>query len=81
MAMRKGWKYSEEKILLENYNIKTIKELEDLLPDRNPDSINAKIKRMKSSGKIIEGKTNETKQRSYEQRGGGFFTVDQAQEG
>jgi len=68
MSRRKGWKYSEEKILLKNYNIKTIKELEKLLPGRNPDSINAKIKRMKSSGKIIEGKTDKTKQRSYKQR-------------
>lgn len=82
MIARKGWKYSEEKILLDNYNIKTIKELEDLLPGRNADSINAKIKRMKASGKIAEGKTDETKQRSYQQRerGNSFFTVDQAQE-
>ena len=69
MAARKNWKYSEEKILLENYNIKTIKELELLLPGRNSDSINAKIKRMKSSGRIVEGKTEETKKRSYKQRG------------
>lgn len=80
MAGRKGWKYSEEKILLKNYNTKTIKELEELLPGRNADSINAKIKRMKSSGKIIEGKTDETKKRAYKQRGGSFLTVDQAQE-
>lgn len=78
MARRKGWRYSEEKILLDNYNIKTIKELEFLLPSRNADSINSKIKRMKAVGKIIEGKTDETKQRSYKQRKNNFFTVDQA---
>lgn len=68
MSNREPWKPKEEKILLNNYNTKTIKELLALLPKRNADSINAKIKRMKASGKIIEGKTNETKQRSYQQR-------------
>lgn len=68
MSNREPWKPREEKILLNNYNTKTIKELLALLPKRNADSINAKIKRMKASGKIIEGKTNETKQRSYQQR-------------
>jgi hypothetical protein len=68
VSNREPWKPKEEKILLNNYNTKTIKELLALLPKRNADSINAKIKRMKASGKIIEGKTNETKQRSYQQR-------------
>jgi hypothetical protein len=68
VSNREPWKPREEKILLNNYNTKTIKELLALLPKRNADSINAKIKRMKASGKIIEGKTNETKQRSYQQR-------------
>ena len=68
MVRRKGWKPSEERILREYYNTKTIKELEIMLPGRNADSINSKIKRLKTAGKIIEGKTNETRQRAYLQR-------------
>lgn len=66
---RRGWSYTEERLLLENYATMTIKELEELLPRRNADMINAKIKRFKASGKITEGKTEETIQRAYEQRG------------
>lgn len=77
MARRRTWTFSEEKILIENYKVKTIKELEELLPGRKADSINSKIKRLKANGKIIEGKTEDTKQRSYEQRGKKpFFTVN-----
>ena len=65
---RKGWSYSEERLLLENYTEMTIKELEELLPRRNADMINAKIKRFKSAGKLTEGKTDETVQRAYKQR-------------
>lgn len=65
---RKGWTYSEEKILINNYNTKTIKELKLLLPGRKMDSINSKIKRLKASGKIKDGKTEDTKDRSYIQR-------------
>ena len=65
---RKGWSYTEERLLIENYHDMTIKELEDLLPRRNADMINAKIKRLKSIGKIAEGKTEETVKRAYEQR-------------
>jgi len=68
MARRKRWLYSEKAILINNYHTKTIKELEDLLPDRNFDSINAEIKRLKKAGKIKGGKTEETIQRSYYQR-------------
>lgn len=84
MHRRKGWKPSEERILRENYNVRTIKELEELLPGRNADSINSKIKRLKSAGKIVEGKTENARKRAYEQRSGErkgtFFTVDQVKE-
>ena len=83
MSVRQGWKFSEEKILIENYNTKTIKELEAVLPGRNADSINSKVKRLKAAGKIVEGRTEEARKRAYEQRSkdgkseGAFFTVDQ----
>ena len=79
MARRKEWTFSEEKILIEHYNSKTIKELMVMLPGRGKESINNKIKRLKSSGKIAEGKTDKAKNRAYHQRGKDvFFTVDQA---
>jgi hypothetical protein len=65
---RKEWRYSEEKILIDNYETKTIKELEIMLPGRSPDMINAKIKRLKSSGRLYNGKTEDTVQRAYIQR-------------
>lgn len=68
MVRKKGWKFSEEKILIDNYNTSTILELEGLLPGRDADSINSKIKRLKSAGKIVGGKTEETRKRAYEQR-------------
>jgi len=79
MARRRQWLPSEEKILIDNYNSKTIKELMVLLPDRGKESINNKIKRLKTAGKIAEGKSDSTKNRAYTQRGKDvFFTVDQA---
>jgi len=66
---RRGWSYTEERLLVERYNDMTIKELEELLPRRNADMINAKIKRLKATGKIKEGKNEEAIQRAYEQRG------------
>ena len=68
MGRRNRWLYSEIAILVNNYHDKTIKELEDLLPKRNADMINMKIKRLKAAGKIKGGKTEDTKQRSYDQR-------------
>jgi hypothetical protein len=65
---RKGWSYSEDYVLIENYNEKTIKELMEMLPSRSQDSINCRIKRLKKRNKIEEGKTTETKYRSYLQR-------------
>jgi len=66
---RRGWSYTEEKVLIENYNKCTIKELEMMFPERSRESINNKIKRLKSAGKIAEGKSDDTVQRAYEQRG------------
>jgi hypothetical protein len=66
---RREWGFSEEKILIEYYNIKTIKELMVMLTGRGRESINNKIKRLKAAGKIIEGKTDTTKDRAYHQRG------------
>ena len=66
---RRKWSFTEERVLIENYNECTIKELEMMFPERGRESINNKIKRLKSAGKIAEGKTGDTVQRSYEQRG------------
>ena len=66
---RRGWSYTEERVLIENYNRCTIKELEMMFPERSRESINNKIKRLKAAGKIAEGKTDDTVQRAYEQRG------------
>jgi hypothetical protein len=69
MVRRRTWTHTEKKILIENYETKTAKELETLLPGRSRESINNKIKRLKSKGKISEGKDEEAIQRAYEQRG------------
>jgi hypothetical protein len=66
---RRKWSFTEEKVLMDNYNKCTIKELEMLFPERGRESINNKIKRLKALGKIAEGKTDDTVQRAYEQRG------------
>lgn len=68
MARRKVWLFSEKALLINNYHIKTIRELGEMLPNRNADMINAEIKRLKSKGKIKGGKTEETIQRAYYQR-------------
>jgi len=74
---RRKWSFTEERVLIENYNKCTIKELEMMFPERGRESINNKIKRLKAAGKIAEGKTNDTVQRSYEQRGEqAFMTID-----
>lgn len=70
---RRGWSYTEEKKLIDNYDKMTIKELLVLFPNRRVDSINCKIKRLKAVGKLTGGKTKETKHRSYIQRGKGLF--------
>jgi len=69
MPKTKGWGYSEKKLLKKNYGKLTIKELEQLFPNRSRESINNKIKRLKKSGEITEGKDEDTIKRSYDQRG------------
>jgi len=68
MARRRTWTYTEKQTLIDNYEIKTIKELLEILPERNADMINAQIKRLKKAKKIEGSKTNEAVQRAYEQR-------------
>ena len=68
MTRRRTWTYTEKQTLIDNYEIKTIKELLDLLPGRNADMINAQIKRLKKTKKIEGSKTEEAIQRAYEQR-------------
>lgn len=69
LARRKNWLHSEKKVLIENYETATIKELMEMLPGRNADMINAQIKRLKKIGKIEGSKTEEAVQRALEQRG------------
>ena len=66
---RRGWSFTEEKVLIDNYQKCTIKELEMLFPERSRESINNKIKRLKAAGKIADGKTEDTVRRAYDQRG------------
>lgn len=62
------WTYSEEKLLLEKYTDSTIKELEELFPNRSRESINNKIKRLKAQKKLAEDKSKEAIDRAYKQR-------------
>ena len=64
----KRWKFSEERILIDNYSSKTIYELMELLPKRDQDSINCKIKRLKKQSRIDLNKSEDTVARSYKQR-------------
>lgn len=68
MARRRTWTYTKKQTLIDNYEIKTIKELLEILPERNADMINAQIKRLKKAKKIEGVKTDEAVQRAYEQR-------------
>ncbi len=65
---RKNWTYSEERVLIDNYSTSTIGELIGLLPNRDADAINCKVKRLKKQNRLIEGKTKETVERAYLQR-------------
>ena len=71
------WSHTEKKVLIDNYNKLTIKELESLFPERSRESINNKIKRLKNIGKIKDGKTKSTVRRAYEQRGYKSFTAEE----
>jgi hypothetical protein len=69
MPRPKAWGYSEKMLLIEKYEALTIKELEQLFPNRSRESINNKIKRLKRTGEITDNKDNDTVKRSYIQRG------------
>ena len=62
------WLFTEEKILIENYSSKTIKELLEMLPGRDQDAINCKIKRLKKQSRLDLAKSQETVERAYKQR-------------
>ncbi len=66
--MAKRWTFSEEKLLIDNYHTNTIFELIDILPGRDLDSINCKIKRMRKQNKITGHKTIETVSRAHKPR-------------
>ncbi len=68
MPKGKKWKFSEEKILIDNYPNSTIKELVVLLPGRDQNNINMKIKRLKKQNRLTEAKTEEAINRAYRQR-------------
>ena len=76
---RRDWSHTEKQLLIENYEKLTIKELEALFPTRSTESINNKIKRLKSAGKIKTGKDEGTIKRAYIQRGKEtpFLIIDQ----
>jgi len=70
---RRGWHLKEEEFLINNYETMTIKELRIGLEKlsnrvRTDDSINAKIKRLKSGGKLSGQKEQEAVTRSLIQR-------------
>jgi hypothetical protein len=70
---RRGWHLKEEEFLINNYESMTIKELRSGLEQlsnrrRSDDSINAKIKRLKSEGKIKGQKEQEVVTRALIQR-------------
>lgn len=68
MARRRKWLASETNLLIDNYKLKSIKELMELFPTRSQDSINDRIKHLKSKKKIKEEKLQETITRAYKQR-------------
>lgn len=68
MTRKKKWSFSEELKLKENYDNKTIKELETIFPGRSRESINNKIKRLKFKKEIVKNKSKAAVQRAYNQR-------------
>ena len=68
MARGRNWSYSEEKLLIENYENKTIKELQKMFPNRSQESINNKIKRLKKKKKLTGSKNEGARKRAYYQR-------------
>jgi hypothetical protein len=66
--MSRPWTFTEEKILIDNYATCTVFELMDMLQNRDEDSINCKIKRMRKQNKILTHKTPETVSRAHKER-------------
>lgn len=68
MKTKNKWSPAEESELIKKYKSCTIKELMKILKNRSEDSINAKIKRMKTENKIQGPKNKETIDRAMRQR-------------
>ena len=66
--MARQWTFSEEQVLIEHYATSTIFDLMKLLPGRDADAINCKIKRMRKQNKILSHKKPETVARAYKER-------------
>lgn len=65
---RKKWTNADVDLLKRTYKVLTIKELLLLFPDRNAESINAKIKRLKEKGEIVGNKYREVQEIAMKQR-------------
>jgi len=68
VVRKKKWKFSEERIILDNYENCTIKELLTLLPGRDQNQINMKIKSLKKQNRLTDTKDAEARIRAYKQR-------------
>ena len=66
--MAKRWTHTEQKILIDNYEICTIFELMELLPNRDRNAINCKIKRLKKEAKLEGNRTPETVSRAHNKK-------------
>jgi predicted transcriptional regulator len=64
---RKQWRYSEIQFLIDNYDTMTTEELCKNLSGRSKKSINRKLEKLRSEGKIGH-RTDETVRRAYSQR-------------
>ena len=69
--MSSNWTEEDILFLIKFYKVMTIKEFKRAFPHRSEDSINSKIKRLKSEGRIKGEKTQSTVTRSLRQRGSG----------
>jgi len=68
VVRKKKWRFTEERILLDNYKSKTIKELLELLPGRDQNQVNMKIKALKKQNRLTDYKNAEARLRAYKQR-------------
>ena len=65
---RNTWTDAEVDRLKRAYKVLTIKELMMLFPDKNAESINAKIRRLKEKGEIVGNKDRKVKEIAMKQR-------------